>query len=512
LHDPITTTRENDGLLLATIDMPGHTMNVFSVGLMDALDRLMDRVDSDDAIRCVVVTSGKTSGFLAGADLAMVRSFCVAARTASHAHMFDLCGRLGRQFLRLEACAKPWVAAVNGLALGGGLELAMACRARVTTTERHVQLGLPEVRLGLLPGAGGTQRLPRLVGFARALDLLLTGRAISAAEAVEQGLFGQAVAPAQLLDAARSLARSLAGTPYRAADKFAHLAQDDIPAYSAETAQALAARYGVRAEDFARYPAYRTIIDSVFQGARLPLAEANTVEMHQFLRLMFDPVAGRMVRTLFLERLRAQRVLHPDGIHIQALRMGKISASRHAWEALLSGLRLEKILDPALPADTIQMIDTNGTTHRASLRVLDETCTPLPPDAVAGVLAPPGPYGRVLEIVGPDTPAAQALAALASAAQMLAWPSHEAGSLLQDLRGQALATQAIKAVHWAARTKAANPVFLDVAACLAGVAPAWSGGPLSWLWDERTRYEPQMDDRTRAAWVTLTPALAQAYA
>lgn len=513
MQDLITTTLDSDGLLLATIDMPDRTMNVFSFDLMDALDRLMDRVERDGAVRCVVVTSGKASGFLAGADLTMVRGFCSEARTASHDRMFETCGRLGRQFVRLEASAKPWVAAVNGLALGGGLELAMACRARITTDERRVQLGLPEIRWGLLPGAGGTQRLPRLVGFERGIELLLTGRSLSAAEAVEQGLFSAAVAPERLLDEARSLARSLVGTPYRPADKFAHLAQDDVPGHSTETARAIAARFGANADDFERYPAYSAIIDSVLEGARLPLAEANTVEMNQFLRLMFNPVAGRMVRTLFLGRLRAERELRPDGApKITALRMGRISAERQAWATLLGKLRLEKTEDPALPDDTIEMVDASGATFRASLHVLNEAPGPLQSGEVAGVLAPAGPYGRVLEITGPDTPAAHALAAVATALWVLPWPSHGQASLLQDLRGHDLPTQASKALAWAARPEAGDPVFLDVAACLAGVAPGWSGGPLSWLWDERERCQPLLDGSAHAAWATLAPVLEQACA
>ena len=513
MQDLITTTLESDGLLLATIDMPDRTMNVFSFDLMDALDRLMDRVDSDGAVRCVVITSGKATGFLAGADLTMVRGFCSEARTASHDRMFDTCGRLGRQFVRLEASTKPWVAAVNGLALGGGLELAMACRARITSDERRVQLGLPEIRWGLLPGAGGTQRLPRLVGFELGIDMLLTGRSLSAAEAVERGLFSAAVEPEHLLDEARALARSLAGTPWRPEEKYAHVAQSDVPAHSAETARAIAARFGADADDFERYPAYSAIIDSVLKGARLPLAEANTVEMNQFLRLMFNPVAGRMVRTLFLGRLRAERELRPDGAaKITAVRIGPISAQRQAWAALLGKLRLEKTEDPTLPADTIEMTDASGTALRASLRVLDEAPSLLQPGETAGVLAPAGPYGRVLEITGPDTPAAHALAALAAALWVLPWPSRGPASLLQALRGQDLAAQASQALVWAARPKAGDPVFLDVAACLAGVSPGWSGGPLSWLWDERERCEPLLNDSARAAWATLAPVLEQACA
>lgn len=155
----IQTQLEADGVLVATIDMPGRAMNVFSLDLMNTLDALMDEVDRNEAIHSVVLTSGKST-FLAGADLVMVKGFTERARTGSEDELFELCGRLGRQFVRLEASPKPWVAAVNGLAMGGGLELAMACRARLIANTPRTQISLPEVRWGLLPGAGGTQRMP----------------------------------------------------------------------------------------------------------------------------------------------------------------------------------------------------------------------------------------------------------------------------------------------------------------------------------------------------------------
>ena len=200
---PIRTELDGDGVLVATIDMADRTMNVFSLELMDALDALMDASERDPAVRSVVVTSGKSS-FLAGADLVMVRGYTQRAKTATPEEMFALCGRLGRQFVRLETLAKPWVAAVNGIALGGGLELALACRVRVVAEDPRIQLGVPEVRWGLLPGAGGTQRLPRLAGCEPALDLLLSGRSIDPASAVRLGIFARTVPTAGLLTEARA--------------------------------------------------------------------------------------------------------------------------------------------------------------------------------------------------------------------------------------------------------------------------------------------------------------------
>ena len=474
MDEPLIRTAQGaDGVLVATIDMPDRTMNVFSAGLMDALDALMDRVDGDPAVASCVITSGKSS-FLAGADLTMVRGYCDAARHASHDEMFAMCGRLGRQFVRLEASAKPWVAAVNGLALGGGLELALACRQRLVADDARLQLGVPEVRWGLLPGAGGTQRMPRMAGFEPALRMLLSGQPIDPATAVRQGLFSASVAAAALLDEARAAARALHGQRYDAALKFRHLDQLDVPPHRDDEARAIALRLGVSAADFDTYPAYSAIVDSVLKGARLPLAEATDVEMQQFLRLMFSPVAGRMVRTLFLERLRAERELAPAAAAgIERLVIGPISAARAAWSQALAKLKLPQGRDDSLPADTLDIVDPHGMHHRLALRVLDEA--PVKVDSPVAVLAPAGPYGRVIEIVGAaDVSASQ----LAVKLWCLPWRTNGAASVLQALRGLELAQQ--EDVARAALPAAGDPAFLDVAACLAGVSPAWSGGPLSW--------------------------------
>jgi 3-hydroxyacyl-CoA dehydrogenase / enoyl-CoA hydratase / 3-hydroxybutyryl-CoA epimerase len=506
----IQTALDADGVLVATLDMPGRSMNVFSAELMDALDALMDRVDSDDAVRSVVVTSAKSS-FLAGADLVMVRGFTDHARTGTREEMFALCGRLGRQFVRLETSAKPWVAAVNGIALGGGLELALACRVRLVTDAPRTQLGVPEVRWGLLPGAGGTQRLPRLAGFEPAMDMLLSGRSIAPADAVRFGIFARAVPAAQLLDEAKAEARAMHGKPYDANAKFAGFAQADVPAWREDTARAIALRHGVAEADFARYPAYSAIVDSVLKGARLPLSEATDVEMTQFLRLMFNPVAGNMVRTLFLERLRAERELAaPDDVRIEHIGIGAIGAARRAWTDALAKVKLPQAADPALPPDTLELTDTQGRRTRVALRVLDEAASADSGGLPVAVLSPAGPYGRVLEIVNADDAAAAAIASLAARTWSLPWRSAENTSVLQRLRGATLSAQAQAAVRYAASPGAGDPAFIDVAACLAGVTPAWSGGPLTQAWAERDTLVPTFDSDARDAWSRLQPALSQA--
>lgn len=302
----IATELDADGILLATIDMPGRAMNVFSRALMDSLEALIDRVEGDASIRGVVLTSGKAA-FLAGADLEMIRAFTERAKTDTPAQLHDLCGHLGRLFRRMELSPKPFVAAINGLALGGGLEVCMACHARVVADDPKIQLGLPEIKLGLLPGAGGTQRLPRLVGAAEGLRMLLTGEPLAPQEALGLGLVHEIAPRDRLIEAAKRRARALTA-PCAPWDRPGVSFSDAPYDFSKETAATAIARdVGVTDEQWRDYPAYRTIVDCVIGGWALPMTEGCRREMDLFVDLIRDPVAGNMVRTLFLNRQRAAK-------------------------------------------------------------------------------------------------------------------------------------------------------------------------------------------------------------
>jgi enoyl-CoA hydratase len=192
------------GIALITIHRP-EKLNALSGEVMGELADTFARLSGDAAIRAAIVTGAGEKAFVAGADIAEL-----AALTPSEARAFAL---RGQSVLRmLETCGKPSVAAVNGFALGGGLELAMACTVRFAG--ENAKLGQPEVKLGVIPGYGGTQRLPRLVGRGRALELLLAGDPIPAAEAYRIGLVNAVVPQAELLDYSRAwLAKVLANGP-----------------------------------------------------------------------------------------------------------------------------------------------------------------------------------------------------------------------------------------------------------------------------------------------------------
>jgi enoyl-CoA hydratase len=191
---------DRDGVRWIVIDRPGK-LNALDRTVMVELGEAIDAAAGDASVHVVVVTGAGEKAFVAGADIAEF-----AGMTAAAAH--DLAARGQALFARIERLAKPVIAAVNGFALGGGCELAMACHLRVASS--NARFGQPEVKLGLIPGYGGTQRLPRLVGRGRALEMLLTGKMIDAATALAWGLVNAVVAPAELAAAVARLAAELA--------------------------------------------------------------------------------------------------------------------------------------------------------------------------------------------------------------------------------------------------------------------------------------------------------------
>jgi enoyl-CoA hydratase len=195
----IRLEREDDGVAIVTVDRPDK-LNALNAAIVHELDGVLREIRADDSIRAVILTGSGEKAFVAGADIAEL------------AQMGPIDGvevsRAGQETFRLlERLPKPVIAAVNGFALGGGLELALACHIRVASS--RAKFGLPEVRLGIIPGYGGTIRLPRLVGRGRALELVLTGDMIDAAEAWRIGLVNRVEEPDALLDAARDMARRM---------------------------------------------------------------------------------------------------------------------------------------------------------------------------------------------------------------------------------------------------------------------------------------------------------------
>lgn len=196
--------KRQDGVGVIVFDAPGESVNTLRAEFADELDSLLDEVERDTAIVAVVLASAKEDSFIAGADISMLASFHSVEGASS------LSQRGQRAVSRLEKLRVPTVCAIHGACLGGGLELALGCSGRVASSHDKTALGLPEVQLGILPGMGGTQRLPRLVGLTAALDLLLTGRKLDARRSLKLGLVDEVVPESILMQVAVGRAIKLA--------------------------------------------------------------------------------------------------------------------------------------------------------------------------------------------------------------------------------------------------------------------------------------------------------------
>src|ERR1700722_15494145 len=181
--DTLTVDRDRDGSVFLKLDVPGKSVNVIDKQVLFDLDVALDHVLAEVNVPILLISSGKTSGFVAGADIS---SFATIQNSAQAEEMSASGQTLFEKLARLPM---PTVAMVSGLCLGGGLELAMACDYRVVYDKPGTQLGLPEIKLGLLPGWGGTQRLPRIIGVERALRVILAGKQLDAREAFDWGLY-----------------------------------------------------------------------------------------------------------------------------------------------------------------------------------------------------------------------------------------------------------------------------------------------------------------------------------
>ncbi|HEX6202296.1 MAG TPA: 3-hydroxyacyl-CoA dehydrogenase NAD-binding domain-containing protein [Thermoanaerobaculia bacterium] len=294
---PARLERRDDGLAWLVLDDPAKKVNTLSSRLFGWFDDTVEALAAAPP-RGLVIVSGKPDGFVAGADIEELRDL------AEPAEVVDMLRRGHELARRFAALPFPKVAAIHGAALGGGLELALLCDRRVATDHAKTKLGLPEVQLGVIPGWGGTQRLPRLVGVAPALELILTGRQVDARKAKRLGLVDDVCHPAVLVEAARRqvdeaaagrrAARPRRGLGARAVELAARLPAADKLVYDR-------ARAGVMAETRGHYPAPLAALDVVRRGMRLPLDRALAVEAAAFAELVLSPVAKSLMAIFFMK-------------------------------------------------------------------------------------------------------------------------------------------------------------------------------------------------------------------
>jgi 3-hydroxyacyl-CoA dehydrogenase/enoyl-CoA hydratase/3-hydroxybutyryl-CoA epimerase len=308
---------DRGGIALLTIDLPGKSMNVLTPELMQDLDTLVDRAAQDSAVRGIVITSGKPA-FIAGADIKdMVTAY---DRGVTPREAFEFSYELNRTLRKMETCGKPVAAAINGLALGGGLEVCLACHYRVLADHPKAVLGFPEVNIGLLPGAGGTQRTPRLVGFRNAATMVLQCRNQKPQQALEMGLVHELAPADEVVERARRWILDV-GDPVAPWDKKGF----KIPhggLMSPGTAQTFMGGNALLAKHTRHnYPAPIAAQSAMFEGCATSFDDGLKIESQYFGTLLAGPVARNMMRSLFVSKGKADKLARrPEGVEPSQVR------------------------------------------------------------------------------------------------------------------------------------------------------------------------------------------------
>ena len=315
--------RDSDGIAWLTIDKPGSSANVLSGGVLSELDGLLAALEKD-LPRGVVVISAKKSGFVAGAD---IKEFTGITDAASGYELI----RRGQQVLnRLAALPCPTVAAIHGFALGGGLELALACRYRVAVADERLSLGLPEVLLGIHPGFGGTVRSVRVAGVRPAMELMLSGKPVRAEKALRLGLIDRLVPEAELRSAAREMLLA-APAPRRAPWQERLLSSAPLRPLVRRSLTRKVARRAPREH----YPAPYAIIDLWARfGAHGP--QAFEAEARSIAHLFTTETSRNLVRVFLLQdRLKSAGGKSAADIrHVHVVGAGVMGGDIAAWSAL----------------------------------------------------------------------------------------------------------------------------------------------------------------------------------
>ncbi len=287
----------SDQILTLTIDMPGQSANTMNKAFREALDDTVSKVQGDlENIRGIIVTSGKKT-FFAGGDLNEI--FKV---TRDNAQLFeDMVNGMKAQMRALETCGKPVVAAINGAALGGGFEIALACHHRIVLNNNSIQLGLPEVSLGLLPGGGGTQRLPRMIGLEAAFPLLMEGKKLRPAAALKAGIIDElADSPEDMMAKARAFidANPKCQQPW---DKKGYKMPGGAPHHPAMAQKLAIAPAMLKQKTKGCYPAPERIMAAAVEGAQVDFDNGSLIETRYFAELVIGQVAKNMTGTFWFQ-------------------------------------------------------------------------------------------------------------------------------------------------------------------------------------------------------------------
>ncbi len=282
--------KREDGIAVLTMDVPGESMNTLRAEFGPEISQVLADIKGDSSIKGLVLISGKKDSFVAGADISMLD----ACETAADAKQLSQQGHI--VFNELESLSIPVIAAINGACLGGGLELALACHQRVCSLNSKTMMGVPEVQLGLLPGGGGTQRLPRLVGITSALDMMLTGKQLRPKQALKLGLIDDMVPESILLQTAVEMA--LKGKRVSSKPKQSMINRVLEGTNAGRSIIFDQAGKQVQKKTQGNYPAPAKIIDCVRQGMAKGIVKGLEVEANHFADLVVSK-ESEALRSIF---------------------------------------------------------------------------------------------------------------------------------------------------------------------------------------------------------------------
>jgi 3-hydroxyacyl-CoA dehydrogenase/enoyl-CoA hydratase/3-hydroxybutyryl-CoA epimerase len=306
-YQNFTLETDADGIALLTWDMPDKSVNVITQTTLEDLDALVDEIIGNDEIKGAVFTSAKPV-FCMGADLTMMETFTAEAQkeAASGAVSQEILAKtherlagLSKLLRKMELGKKSVVAALNGSALGGGFELALACHHRVAAINPKARFGLPESRVGLIPGGGGTQRLARLLGAQESLQMMLLGKTVDPVVAQKAGLIDELVPADELIGTAKKWIQE-GGKAQAPWDVKGFRIPGGLPYSKGGVMTFTAANAIYRRETYDNYPAQRAILSCVYEGLLVNMDTALSVEARYFTHVVLSPVAKQMIRTLFI--------------------------------------------------------------------------------------------------------------------------------------------------------------------------------------------------------------------
>ncbi len=383
-----------DGIALITFDMPGRSMNVLNAGSVADYGEAVRRVLDDDAIRGAVVTSGKAN-FIAGADLDWLLALAEADLPEKERarNVYAMTMTLQRLLRSTENGGKPFVAAINGLALGGGLELCLACTRRIVADDPRIQLGQPEAKVGLMPGGGGTQRFARIMGPLQALPYLSEGRTMTPAEALGLGIVEEIAPATELVGRARAWILSSSPDDWvKPWDRKGYKAPGEDPRTLEGSLAFAAANALQRKKTWGASPHLDAIQKAVYDGINVPLNTALRIETRLFAGLVASRSGRNMVRTTFVNLQKAAKLAaRPVDVPRRTVtRLGVLGAG-------MMGAGIAHVA--ALAGVSVVVIDRDEATAGRALEHVRKACAA---DVEKGRLTAEA-AGRIAGLVKPTT-------------------------------------------------------------------------------------------------------------